>query len=197
VSAALREAVGSVAIREHLDALFAAAEAGDGTRASGQDGYTGSREYVVEQLTAAGYEVTIDEFTFPYFTETAEPRVTVVGGATFAGGDHLRALIFSRSGEFEAPIVTVAVDSEGEPIGSGGCARDDWEEFPAGSVALAGPGPCFRRQMVEQAQDAGAARRSSSRMGSRSRPCTRRTRRGRPCWPRLAPGDRSRCRSRP
>jgi Zn-dependent M28 family amino/carboxypeptidase len=157
VSAALREAVGSEAIREHLDALFAAAEAGDGTRASGQDGYTGSREYVVEQLTAAGYEVTIDEFTFPYFTETAEPRVTVVGGASFTGGDHLRALIFSRSGEFEAPIVPVAVDAAGEPIGSGGCARDDWEEFPAGSVALAGPGPCFRRQMVEQAQDAGAA----------------------------------------
>jgi Zn-dependent M28 family amino/carboxypeptidase len=157
VSEDLRAAVGSEAILEHLDALLAAAEAGDGTRASGLDGYTGSRDYVVDQLTDAGYEVTVDEFTFPFFTETAEPRVTVVGGATFAGGDHLRALIFSRSGELEAPIVAVAVNDDGQPIGSGGCARDDWEDFPAGSMALAGPGPCFRRQMVEQAQDAGAA----------------------------------------
>jgi Zn-dependent M28 family amino/carboxypeptidase len=156
-SEALRAAVGSAAILDHLDVLFDAAEAGDGTRASGLEGYTGSQEYVVEQLTDAGYEVTVDEFTFPYFTETAEPRVTVVGGATFTGSDHLRALIFSRSGEFEAPIVTVAVDDDGEPIGSGGCARADWQDFPTGSIALAGPGPCFRRQMVEQAQDAGAA----------------------------------------
>jgi Zn-dependent M28 family amino/carboxypeptidase len=156
-SDALRDAVGSEAILEHLDALFAAAQAGDGTRASGLEGYTGSQEYVVDQLTEAGYEITIDEFTFPYFTETAEPRVTVVGGPTFAGSDHLRALIFSRSGELEAPIVAVAVDDDGEPIGSGGCARADWQDFPSGSIAVAGPGPCFRRQMVEQAQDAEAA----------------------------------------
>jgi Zn-dependent M28 family amino/carboxypeptidase len=156
-SEALRAAVGSAAIGEHLEALFDAAEAGDGSRASGVEGYSGSRQYVVEQLTAAGYEITLDEFTFPFFSETAEPRVTIVGGATFAGGDHLRPLIFSRSGEFEAPIETVAVTADGEPIDSGGCARSDWDDFTTGAIALAGPGPCFRRQMVEHAQDAGAA----------------------------------------
>jgi Zn-dependent M28 family amino/carboxypeptidase len=83
--------------------------------------------------------------------------VTVVGGPTFAGGEHLRALIYSRSGDIEAPIVTVSVGDEGQPIGSGGCEASDWQTFPEGSIALAGPGPCFRRQMVEQAQTAGAA----------------------------------------
>jgi Zn-dependent M28 family amino/carboxypeptidase len=157
ISEALRAAVEPGAIREHLEELYAMAGAGDGTRASGVSGYTASESYVDEVLNAAGYTVTIDEFTFPFFAETGEPRVTVVGGATFSGGDHLRPLIFSRSGDFEAPIVAVAVDDEGEPLGSGGCARADWDDFPGGAVAIAGPGPCFRRQMVEQAQDAGAA----------------------------------------
>ena len=157
ISEALRSAVDSDAIGDHLDELFAVATAGDGTRASGVEGYTGSQEYVVEVLTEAGYEVTLDEFTFPYFAETAEPRVTVVGGESFAGGEHLRALIFSRSGEFEAPIVTVGTDDQGNVTGSGGCQRADWSDFPTGAIALAGPGPRFRLQMVEQAQDAEAA----------------------------------------
>ena len=157
LSEALRDAVEPAAIQAHLDELFAAAQAGDGTRASGTEGYTLSQEYVAETLTAAGYEVTIDEFTFPYFNETAAPEVAVIGGPTFSGSDHLRALIFSRSDDVEAPIVAVAVDEDGRPIRSGGCEATDWENFPTGAIAVAGPGPCFRRQMVEEAQDAGAA----------------------------------------
>ena len=157
VSEALRSAVGADAIRDHLDELFAAANAGDGTRASGVEGYSASQAYVVEVLTEAGYEVTLDEFQFPYFAETAEPRISIVGGASFAGGEHLRALIFSRSGQFEAPVVTVGTDDEGNVIGSGGCQRADWSDFPTGAIALAGPAPCFRLQVVEQAQDAEAA----------------------------------------
>ena len=145
------------AIQGHLDALFDAAQDGDGTRASGTEGYAVSQAYVTQVLTEAGYEVTTDEFTFPYFNETAPPSLTVVDGPTFSGGDHLRALIFSRSGDFEAPIVAVQLDDEGMPIGSGGCEGSDWSDFPEGAIALAGPGPCFRRQMVEAAQTAGAA----------------------------------------
>jgi Zn-dependent M28 family amino/carboxypeptidase len=157
ISEALREAVTVDAIQAHLDVLFGAAQGGDGTRASGTDGYAASQAYVTEVLTEAGYEVTTDEFTFPYFNETTPPSVSVVGGPTFSGGDHLRALIFSRSGDLEAPVVAVQLDDEGMPIGSGGCEGSDWNDFPAGAIALAGPGPCFRRQMVEAAQDAGAA----------------------------------------
>jgi Zn-dependent M28 family amino/carboxypeptidase len=157
VSQALRDAVTPEAIQAHMDELFAAAQDGDGTRASGTDGYSASQAYVTEVLTQAGYEVTTDEFTFPYFNESAPPSVTVVGGETFSGSDHLRALIYSRSGDLEAPIVAVALDDDGMPIGSGGCEGRDWSDFPAGSIALAGPGPCFRRQMVEAAQNAGAA----------------------------------------
>ena len=135
ISEALRSAVGLDAINRHLDALFAAATAGDGTRASGVEGYTGSQEYVVEVLTEAGYEVTLDEFTFPYFAETAEPRVTIVGGESFAGGEHLRALIFSRSGEFEAPVVTVGTDDQGIVTGSGAASGR------TGPTSRPGPSP--------------------------------------------------------
>lgn len=156
VSEALREAVTAEAIQAHLEELNAIAVAGDGTRASGTDGYTRSQEYMSDALTAAGYDVTIDEFTFPYFNEVSPPEISVVGGVSFSGDEHLRALIYSRSGDLQAPIVTVGVDEEGQVSGSGGCQASDWASFPEGSIALAGPGPCFRRQMVEEAQDAGA-----------------------------------------
>ena len=39
---------------------------------------------MADALTDAGYEVTIDEFTFPYFNETAPPELTVMGGPSFS-----------------------------------------------------------------------------------------------------------------
>jgi hypothetical protein len=51
VSEALRDAVTPEAIQAHLDALDAIAASSDGTRASGTDGYTLSRDYVADALT--------------------------------------------------------------------------------------------------------------------------------------------------
>jgi Zn-dependent M28 family amino/carboxypeptidase len=39
----------------------------------------------------------------------------------------------------------------------GGCSSAEWSELPAGSIALVPPGPCFRRDVVLNASDAGAA----------------------------------------
>jgi len=156
ISEELRAALEPAGIRGHLDELLTIAEANDGIRAAGTTGYTASVSYVADELRAAGYDVTVDEFTFPYFNETA-PAELAVGGQTFTGADHLHALIFSASGDITAPVVDVAVDGDGQPIGSGGCDRDDWVDFPAGAVAVVGGAPCGRRQMVEQAQTADAA----------------------------------------
>ena len=157
VSEALRNAVTPAAIHDRLDDLYAIAQANDGIRAAGTAGHSASMAYVQDVLEAAGYTVTRDEFTFPFFFQTSPATVAIVGGETFTGDEHLRALIFSRSGDVTAPVVAVAVDPDGSTIGSGGCERADWVDFPAGAIAIAGPGSCFRRQMVEQAQAAQAA----------------------------------------
>jgi hypothetical protein len=47
-----------------------------GTRASGTPGYDASAAYVKRRLEAAGYQVTEQRFTFPFFQELApaDPR---------------------------------------------------------------------------------------------------------------------------
>jgi len=156
VSEALRNLVTPAAIHDRLDDLYAIAQANDGIRAAGTAGHTASVAYVQDALQAAGYQVTLDEFTFPFFFQTSPATIAVAGGETFTGDEHLRALIFSRSGDVTAPVVAVAVEPDGTTIGSGGCERVDWVDFPAGAIAIAGPGSCYRRQMVEQAQAAQA-----------------------------------------
>ena len=156
VSEELRNAVTPAAIHDRLDDLYAIAQANDGIRAAGTAGHSASMDYVQDVLEAAGYTVTRDEFTFPFFFQTSPATVAIVGGETFTGDEHLRSLIFSRSGDLTAPVVAVAVDPDGSTVGSGGCERADWVDFPAGAIAIAGPGSCFRRQMVEQAQSAQA-----------------------------------------
>jgi hypothetical protein len=156
ISEELRAALEPAGIRQHLDQLLEIAEANDGIRAAGTAGYIASVSYVAEELRAAGYEVAVDEFTFPFFTETA-PAQLAANDQTFVGADHLHALIFSASGDITAPVVAVAVDDDGQPIGSGGCDGDDWVDFPAGAVAVVGAGPCGRRQLVDHAQTADAA----------------------------------------
>ena len=47
-------------VREHQAALQAIADANGGTRAAGTPGYDESVDYVVEQMTAAGYKVTLE-----------------------------------------------------------------------------------------------------------------------------------------
>jgi Zn-dependent M28 family amino/carboxypeptidase len=156
ISEELRAGVEPAGIRERLDELLEIAEANDGIRAAGTEGYTASVSYVADELRAAGYEVTVDEFTFPFFIETGPAQLTA-NDQTFVGADHLHALIFSASGNITAPVVAVAVSDDGRPIGSGGCDSDDWVDFPAGAVAVVGAGPCGRRQMVEHAQTADVA----------------------------------------
>ena len=157
ISEDLRAAVEPEAIREHLDALEAFAQGNGGIRAAGTRGYDESVAYVADLLREAGYEITLDEFTFPFFTETSPAELAITGGPTFIGADHLRALIFSASGDITAPVVTVALDENGATTGSAGCSATDWDDFPQGAIALAGPGDCFTRQKVDQAITAGAA----------------------------------------
>jgi len=63
----LREAVTVNGILQHERALQRIANNNDGTRASGTPGYDASVDYVAQRLRQAGYQVTIQAFTFPFF----------------------------------------------------------------------------------------------------------------------------------
>src|SRR5215210_1838768 len=62
----------------HMIKFQAIADANPGpdghpSRNSGEAGYKASVDYVAAVMTAAGYDVTIQTYTFPYFAFTAKP----------------------------------------------------------------------------------------------------------------------------
>ena len=74
----LTECVTLAGVREHQAAFQAIADANGGTRASGYPGYEDSVDYVVQKMTAAGYNVTLDEFPFLFFPPAALQQLTPV-----------------------------------------------------------------------------------------------------------------------
>ena len=145
-------------VRDHLQALERIALEHDGLRTAGTAGFEDSVDYVADQLRGFGYEVETPSFTVATYRELPGSTITVSGGgASFSGGDHFRAMIYSASGRVTAPVVTVGFPDSAAGEGNRGCAAGDWEGFPADAIALTPPGPCLRRDEAMLAQDAGAA----------------------------------------
>jgi Zn-dependent M28 family amino/carboxypeptidase len=141
-------------IRADLEALEAIAVANGGVRTAGTAGYEASVQYVAGQLRDLGYAVQTPEFEMATFAEDPGATISIGGGgATFAAGADFHAMIYSASGEISGRVATVGFD-EGE---KGGCAASDFADFPNGAIALAPPGPCFRRDVVLNAVAAGAS----------------------------------------
>jgi Zn-dependent M28 family amino/carboxypeptidase len=143
-------AISSAGVSQHLMALQAIAQEHDGVRTTGTAGYTASVDYVVAQLRSFGYSVTTPVAEMSVFRELPGSVVAVEGGASFAAGDDFHAMIYSGGGDLTAPIEEVTG-------GEGGCEASDFDGFERGAIALVPPGGgCFRRQVVVNAQDAGA-----------------------------------------
>ncbi|MGY1689159.1 M20/M25/M40 family metallo-hydrolase [Geodermatophilus sp. SYSU D01105] len=161
-TAALREAVTVDGISEHLAALQAIAEAHGGNRASGTPGYDASGAYVATQLEEAGYQVTMQEFTFPYFEQTAPAtfRRTAPTEREYTAEDFTVAA-FSGSGSVSAPVQAVA-DNVVPPTGpanssTAGCQPEDYAGFQPGNVALVQRGTCTFGEKAAAAVAAGAS----------------------------------------
>jgi Zn-dependent M28 family amino/carboxypeptidase len=145
------------AVTRHLEALAQIASDNGGIRTSGTPGYDASVEYVAGELRAIGWVVETPEFRLPTFHELPGAWLEVLdGGLTFTAGDDLHAMIFSADGDVTAEVATVGFEDSAGGRGDRGCAAADWDEFPAGHIALTPPGPCLRRDTVEHAQEAGA-----------------------------------------
>jgi hypothetical protein len=137
-------------IAQHLAALDQIAQEHDGVRTAGTPGYTASVDYVVAQLRSFGYSVTTPVADMSIFREPPGSVVEVAEGPSFAAPDDFHAMIYSGSGDLTAPVAEITGEQ-------GGCETSDFDDFPRGAIALsAGGGNCFRRQVVLNAQSAGA-----------------------------------------
>jgi Zn-dependent M28 family amino/carboxypeptidase len=159
---ALREAVTVDGISEHLAALQAVAEANGGNRASGSPGYDASGAYVAAQLEDAGYDVTRQEFTFPYFEQTAPAtfRRTAPSEREYTA-EEFAVAAFSGSGSVSAPVQAVT-DNVVPPTGpanssTAGCQPEDYAGFVPGNVALVQRGTCTFGETAAAAAAAGAS----------------------------------------
>ena len=69
ISEKLRSAITAEGMLIHLRALQGVADSNGGNRASGLQGYGGTTQYLLTALRAAGYQPTVQTFTFPFFRQ--------------------------------------------------------------------------------------------------------------------------------
>jgi Zn-dependent M28 family amino/carboxypeptidase len=166
-SRGFRRAVTVEGIREHQAALQQIADANGGNRAAGTPGYDASVAYIVERATAAGYDVSLDEFTYvetftegspPVLEEVApEPQVFVAGSRPAYDGDFVS---FTGNGDVTAPVQAVDVVVPPGPApntSTSACEPEDFAGFVAGNIALIQRGTCPYVQKATNAQAFGAS----------------------------------------
>ena len=149
----LRNAVNSAGILSHERVLQRIANNNGGTRASGTPGYQASVDYVAGKLRAAHYDVSIQEFEFPFFDDNSS---LTVGGTEIETG----ALTFSGEGTVSGELVPAAGIQIPPPAEAGtttsGCSAADFTPAPAEpSVALVQRGTCNFSVKVDNAVAAG------------------------------------------
>jgi Zn-dependent M28 family amino/carboxypeptidase len=163
-STALRDAVTTAGMVEHLEALDAIGAANDNNRTDDTPGFDQSVDYVAGRLEDAGYDVQIQPFTFDAFFSTdttlervsPDPRVYVEGFS-----EDFVVSEFSASGNTTAPItpvdVVVPIGSNPPSTSSSGCEAADFTGFPAGNIALIQRGTCNFSVKAVNAEAAGAS----------------------------------------
>ncbi|MFF9479388.1 M28 family peptidase [Streptomyces sp. NPDC014733] len=135
----------------HLEALSRATAANGGHRADGSPGYEASAQYVTRTLTAAGYQVKRQEFSFPDYDILSE-KASVTAPET----RQLKPVIarFSVSTPVGGLTAGVAVPS-GKPTG---CTADDYAGTDVkGKIVLVDVDDCFITQKQIVASEVGAA----------------------------------------
>lgn len=153
----LREAVTVSGILQHQRQFQTIANANGGNRASGTSGYDASAAYVAKRMRAAGYDVKIQEFTFPFARDLApaelsqdSPTPTDYETTTFD---------YSGSGDISGAIVPtndVIVPADPATPSTSGCEAGDFTAAPADpAIALIQRGTCPFGEKADNAVAAG------------------------------------------
>jgi len=164
----LLECVTVDGVREHQAALQSIADANNGIRTAGTEGYNQSAAYVAERLEAAGYDVTLQEFDFQAFVQLGPStleQVTPVPTAYLEGTG--TGFDYSLMSQTDAGDVTGTIEAVALALGGGawpndpststsGCDIGDFAGFTPGNVALMQRGACSFQLKAENAAASGA-----------------------------------------
>ncbi|GAA1945254.1 M20/M25/M40 family metallo-hydrolase [Agromyces allii] len=155
--AKLVECVDADAVVGHLEALQAIADANGGNRAAGLPGYDASVEYVKEQLSAAGWKVTTDEFDYTFVGPASLQQLTPTSTARAT-----ESMTGTGYGTVTGTVIPVDVVL-GQPNGltvTSGCEASDFTglgfDAPGTQIALIQRGTCEFGVKARNAQNAGA-----------------------------------------
>ena len=158
----LRQAVTVDGVRQHQAVFQAIADANGGIREASSPGYFASADYVAGEMAAAGYDVTVQPFDFPYFAENSPAVLEQVAPnpTTYVLDDDFATMSYSGSGDVTAP--TQAVDLLLPPApdantSTSGCEAADFAGFTPGNVAVIQRGTCAFALKALNAQAAGAS----------------------------------------
>lgn len=160
-SSELRDAVMVDGIREHQKALQDIATANGGVREASSPGYFASVDYVAGKMEAAGYNVTIQPFDYPFFQEL-EPAVieqTEPGSESYVYLDDFYTMSYSGNGDVTALVEAVDLilpPAAADNTSTSGCEAADFDGFTAGNIALIQRGTCTFALKAANAEAAGA-----------------------------------------
>lgn len=153
-------------LSNHMENFWAIAQQHPGadghpSRNSGEPGYKASVDYVASLMTAAGYNVTIQTYTFTYFAFTAPP----VFAEVTPNPRKLEPAQDWNPGQSSGAANGVALQPAGGIIippapgasSSSGCTSADFSGFVVGRIALIQRGGCNFGVKVINAQAAGAS----------------------------------------
>ncbi|GAA2165031.1 Zn-dependent M28 family amino/carboxypeptidase [Humibacillus xanthopallidus] len=154
-----RKAVTTAGINEHLKAFEAIAAGGN--RVSGTPKFDASVAYVKSKAEAAGLNVTVQPFDFPYNADVAPAVLQRISPnpATFVDGVDFASMTYSGNGDVTGLLyaVNLSVPPPAVPGSTtSGCNAADFAGFPAGAIALIQRGTCDFRVKALNAQGAGA-----------------------------------------
>jgi len=162
-TSALRAAVTVEGVRAHQQAFQDIADANGGTREASSSGYYDSVDYVASMMLSAGYDVTVQEFEFPFFQEL-DPAVLEQVAPTptvypYFDGAGFATMEYSGSGDVTALAEGVdLIDPTGTAANTStsGCEASDFAGFTAGNIAVIQRGTCSFAQKAANAEAAGA-----------------------------------------
>ncbi len=150
----------------HMQAFQAIANAnpspadGHPSRNSGEPGYKASADYVASLMKAAGYDVTLQQYTFLYYAFTGIPSFSEVSPVTHDyvlltdwGPGHSTGTVTAQL----QPVGGIILPPTPTSTSTSGCTSADFSGFVAGRIALIQRGGCNFGVKIQNAQAAGAS----------------------------------------
>jgi peptidase M28-like protein/PA domain-containing protein len=149
---------------KHMQAFQAIADANPGpdghpSRNSGEPGYKASADYVAAAMAAAGYSVTLQQYTIPYFAFLGQPTFSEVSPTPTNYTFNVDWGPGASTGAANAaiqPVGGIVLPPTQTQSSASGCAASDFSGFVPGRIALIQRGTCFFDVKVANAQAAGA-----------------------------------------